>query len=122
MMEKYIKNLEVAKAISFVDQVSYLDGQIVSKTLAQNSSVSLTLFAFDKGEEISSHDSDGDALVLVLDGRGQITIDGTESTLITGQSILMPAKHPHAVYAVERFKMLLIVVFPKKEKNNESNS
>lgn len=121
-MEKYIKNLEVAKAISFVDQVSYLDGQIVSKTLAQNSSVSLTLFAFDKGEEISSHDSDGDALVLVLDGRGQITIDGTESTLITGQSILMPAKHPHAVYAVERFKMLLIVVFPKKEKNNESNS
>ena len=122
MMEKYIKNLEVAKAISFVDQVSYLDGQIVSKTLAQNSSVSLTLFAFDKGEEISSHDSDGDALILVLDGRGQITIDGTESTLITGQSILMPAKHPHAVYAVERFKMLLIVVFPKKEKNNESNS
>ena len=121
-MEKYIKNLEIAKAVSFVDQVNYLDGQIVSKTLAQNEAVSLTLFAFDKGEEISAHDSTGDALILILDGKGQITIDGTENILSAGQSILMPAEHLHAVFAIERFKMLLIVVFPKKGEKNESKS
>jgi quercetin dioxygenase-like cupin family protein len=121
-MEKFIKNLDAAKVLSLVDQVNYLDGQIVSKTLAQNEAVSLTLFAFDQGEAISTHDSDGDALILVLDGKGQITIDGKDSILSVGQSILMPAKIPHAVYAIERFKMFLIVVFQKKGEKNESKS
>jgi quercetin dioxygenase-like cupin family protein len=113
-MEKIIKNIEIGEVLHFADQVSYLKGQIVSKTLVQNDAVSITLFAFDKEEEISSHESDGDALVIVLDGEGQITIDGKCNILTSGDSILMPAKHPHAVYAPEQFKMLLIVVFPKK--------
>ena len=112
-MEKLIKNLSHSEPLNFAGQVSYLDGQIVSKTLAQNAHHSLTLFAFDKGEEISSHDSEGDALVLALDGEGRITIDGTEYNLKAGESIVMPAQIPHAVFAAERFKMLLMVLFPE---------
>ena len=89
------------------DQVSYQEGQIVSKTLVQNESVSITLFAFDKGEEISTHESGGDAFV----GTGEITIDGVKYELHEGESIVMPAKHPHAVYGKEQYKMLLVVVF-----------
>ena len=88
---------------------------MVSKTLAQNSALSLTLFAFDKGEEISSHESGGDAMVTCLDGEGKITIDGKVYLLKEGESIVMPAKKPHAVYASEQFKMFLVVVFPSKE-------
>ena len=91
--------------------MAYQAGQVVSKTLAQNDAVSVTLFAFDKGEEISTHESGGDALVLCLDGEGRITVDGVEHILHEGESILMPARHPHAVFGQERFKMLLVVVF-----------
>ena len=72
-----------------------------------------TLFAFSKGEEISTHASGGDAMVLVLEGRGRFTIDGREHFCSAGESIVMPAGKPHAVYAAEDFKMLLTVVFPQ---------
>ncbi|MCL2477441.1 cupin domain-containing protein [Candidatus Bathycorpusculum sp.] len=110
-MGKLIKNVEHGVVLPLVDEVAYQDGQIVSKTLAQNSRHSLTLFAFEKGEEISSHESAGDALVLVLDGVGRITIDGKMHLLHRGEAIVMPAQVSHAVYAVERFKMLLTVSF-----------
>ena len=90
---------------------SYQSGQVVSRTLAQNEHVSVTLFSFDKGEEISTHESGGDAMVTCLDGVGRITIDGVEHILHEGESIVMPARHPHAVYGQEQFKMLLVVVF-----------
>ena len=106
-----MKNLDVATVLTLRDQVAYQDGQVVSKTLAQNDAVSLTLFAFEKDEEISTHESGGDALVLCLDGEGRITVDGVEHILHEGESILMPARHPHAVFGQERFKMLLVVVF-----------
>ena len=93
------------------EQVSYQEGQVVSKTLAQNSAVSVTLFSFDKGEEISAHKSDGDAFVTCLDGVGKIAIDGKEYILHEGESIVMPAGHPYAVFGEERFKMLPVVVF-----------
>ena len=96
------------------DQVEYHDGQVVSKTLAQNEHVSVTLFSFDKGEEISTHESGGDAMVLGLDGQGVITIDGREHLVHAGEAIVMPAKKPHAVLATEPFKMLLIVLFPEE--------
>jgi quercetin dioxygenase-like cupin family protein len=111
-MKKLIKNIEHRVAVPLAGQVEYQDGQIVSKTLTQNNRHSLTLFAFEKGEEISSHKSEGDALVLALDGIGKIVIDGKEYFLRTGEAIVMPAKIPHAVYAEERFKMLLTVSFP----------
>jgi len=108
----YIKNIEHEQAIRLVDQVVAQPGQIVSKTLAQNRFVSITLFAFSKGEEIGMHDSTGDAMVQVLDGTGQFTVDGKEYILSAGESLVMPAKKPHSVYAKEGFTMLLTVVFP----------
>ena len=106
-----MKNINKAKVMVLKDQVSYQEGQIVSKTLVQNESVSITLFAFDKGEEISTHESGGDAFVTCLDGTGEITIDGVKNELHEGESIVMPAKHPHAVNGKEQYKMLLVVVF-----------
>ena len=106
-----IKNIDKAKVLKLKNEVSYQPGQVVSKTLAQNSAVSVTLFAFDKGEEISTHESGGDAFVTCLDGVGKITIDGVGFELREGESIVMPARHPHAVFGQEQFKMLLVVVF-----------
>ena len=110
-MKEIMKNINKAEVLELKEQVSYHDGQIVSKTLVQNANVSITLFAFSKGEEISSHESGGDAFVTCLDGKGKITIDEKEYFLCSGESIIMPAKHPHAVYGEENFKMLLVVVF-----------
>ena len=110
-MQAPMKNIDKSAVLTLKEQVSYQPGQVVSKTLAQNDAVSVTLFAFDKGEEISTHESGGDALVLCLDGEGRITVDGVEHILHEGESILMPARHPHAVSGQERFKMLLVVVF-----------
>lgn len=106
-----IKNISKAEVLVLKDQVAYQEGQVVSKTLAQNEHVSVTLFSFDKGEEISTHESGGDAFVTCLDGVGKVTIDGEEYILKEGDSIVMPAKHPHAVYGQEQFKMLLVVIF-----------
>lgn len=110
-MAKFINKIEheITKVIK--NEVAYLPGQIVSKTLSQNSYNSLTLFAFDKNEEISTHDSAEDAMILVLEGVGKITIDGKENILNAGETIIMPATIPHSVYALEQFKMLLIVLF-----------
>ncbi|HCC00939.1 MAG TPA: cupin domain-containing protein [Ruminococcaceae bacterium] len=110
-MEPKMKNIKKAEVLQLKDEVEYQEGQVVSKTLAQNDSVSVTLFAFEKGEEISTHESDGDAMVNILDGTGKITIAGKEYSLSAGETIVMPAKTPHAVYGQERFKMLLTVVF-----------
>lgn len=111
MMEPKMKNIPHAEVVTLREQVDYQPGQVVSKTLAQNEALSITLFAFEKGEEISAHKSGGDAFVTCLDGVGRITIDGQPYTLREGESIVMPAGHPHAVYGEERFKMLLVVVF-----------
>lgn len=106
-----IKNFNKAEVVTLKEQVAYQEGQVVSKTMAQNDHVSVTLFSFDKGEEISTHESGGDAFVICLDGVGRIAIDGEEYILHEGESIVMPAKHPHAVYGQEQFKMLLVVIF-----------
>ena len=105
------KNIGKEEILELKEQVAYQEGQVVSKTLVQNQAVSVTLFAFEKDEEISTHESGGDAMVTVLEGTGKCTIDGTEYFLEAGQTIIMPAKKPHAVYGQERFKMLLMVVF-----------
>ena len=106
-----IKHMEQAAVLTLKEQVAYQPGQVVSKTLAQNDALSVTLFAFDKGEEISSHRSGGDAFVTCLEGVGRITVDGQQYILHEGESIVMPAGHPHAVFGQEQFKMLLVVVF-----------
>lgn len=105
------KNIEKETVIELKEQVEYQEGQVVSKTLVQNDAVSVTIFAFEKGEEISTHESGGDAMVTVLEGIGRFTINGKVYILNAGESIIMPAKKPHAVFGEERFKMLLTVVF-----------
>lgn len=112
MTMSYLKNISPEQVRTLAGEVSAQPGQIVSKTLVQNSAVSVTLFAFSKGEEISAHVSDGDAMVLVLEGVGQMTVDGTPYDCKAGEAIVMPASKPHAVYAKEDFKMLLTVIFP----------
>lgn len=111
----YIKNITHEEVLSLASLVNAQDGQIVSKTLAQNKAVSVTLFAFAKGEEISTHESTGDAMVTVLDGVGKFTVDGKEYICNAGETLVMPAKKPHAVFAQEAFKMMLTVVFPLSE-------
>ena len=110
-MKEFMKNIAKSEVLTLKDEVAYQPGQVVSKTLAQNDALSVTLFSFDKNEEISTHAAGGDAMVVCLDGVGRITIDGEPHVLHEGETIVMPAGHPHAVYAVEQYKMLLVVVF-----------
>lgn len=110
-MQEIIKNITHAQVLTLREEVTSQLGQIVSKTLAQNAAVSITLFAFWQGEEIGTHASQGDAFVTCLEGVGRITIDGEDFLLREGESIVMPAGRPHSVYAQEAFKMLLVVVF-----------
>lgn len=105
------KNINKKEILELKNLVEYQDGQVISKTLVQNELVSVTVFSFDKGEEISTHASGGDAMVTVLDGKGRLTIGGDVYYLEKGQTIIMPKDVPHAVYGEEQFKMLLVVSF-----------
>lgn len=105
------KNIAKEQVLLLKEQVAYQKGQVVSKTLVQNELVSVTIFSFDQGEEISTHASGGDAMVTVLDGKGRFTIGSQIYYLEQGQTIIMPKDIPHAVYGEEKFKMLLVVSF-----------
>ena len=105
------KNIEKETKLHLADLVEYCPGQVVSKTLVQNELVSMTIFSFDKGEEISSHSAGGDAMVTVLDGTGKFTVGGVENVLEAGETLIMPKDIPHAVFGLKRFKMLLTVSF-----------
>ena len=105
------KNIEKHVKLNLKDQVEYQKGQVVSKTLVQNDFVSVTIFSFDKSEEISTHASGGDAMVTVLDGKGRFTVGGEVFYLEKDESIIMPKDIPHAVFGEEQFKMLLVVSF-----------
>ena len=100
------KNIEKQAVLQLKDLVEYQTGQVVSKTLVQNDKVSMTIFSFDKGEEISTH-----AMVTVLEGTGKFTVGGEVFLLHAGETLIMPKDIPHAVYGEEQFKMQLIVSF-----------
>ena len=103
------KNIEKQKLLKLKEQVEYQKGQVVSKTLVQNELVSVTIFSFDKGEEISTHAAGGDALVTVLEGTGKFIVGGEVFILNEGESVIMPKDIPHSVFGEEQFKMLLVV-------------
>lgn len=105
------KNIEKQKLLKLKEQVEYQKGQVVSKTLVQNELVSVTIFSFDKGEEISTHAAGGDALVTVLEGTGKFIVGGEIFILNEGESVIMPKDIPHPVFGEEQFKMLLVVSF-----------
>jgi quercetin dioxygenase-like cupin family protein len=100
----------IARAQDLNSLVDYSADAIVSKTILDKSAGTITLFAFDKGQGLSEHTAPYDAVVIVLDGSAKLTIGGREQLVSTGQIIIMPADVPHAVYAPQRFKMLLIMI------------
>jgi quercetin dioxygenase-like cupin family protein len=110
MEKSVVKNIEFSKAIDFAEMLAYQGGKVISATFVQNDAVSITLFAFAKGEGISTHAASGDALVYILDGVAEITIGEDKINAVTGQVVVMPANIPHGLIAIDNFKMLLIVV------------
>jgi quercetin dioxygenase-like cupin family protein len=100
----------IGKALTMADLVAYQDGSVVSKTLIDKKIGTLTLFSFDAGQGLSEHTAPFDAFVQVLDGEAEVTINGVPQTVSSGQMIIMPANHPHALQAVKPFKMLLVMI------------
>lgn len=95
---------------NLVEMVEYQEGSVISRAIIKKKTGTVTLFAFDKGEGLSEHTAPYDALVHVVDGRAQVTLSGEAFELAAGEMIVMPANEPHALQAVERFKMLLTMV------------
>jgi len=100
----------IAEAGNLVNLVDYQDGAVVRKEIIKKEKGTVTIFAFDKGQGLSEHTAPFDALVYIMDGSAEIYIAGKANLLKTGQIIIMPANKPHALKAVERFKMLLVMI------------
>ena len=101
---------EKGTKFSFNDSVEYADKAVVSKHVLKKETGNISLFAFDKGEGLSEHTAPFDAVVVIVDGKANIIIDGESNILEAGETIIMPANIPHALNAVERFKMVLIMI------------
>ncbi len=104
---------EKAKVFSFSDSVEYASGGILSKTVLKKETGNISLFSFARGEALSEHTAPFDAMIQVVDGKGEIIIGGKSFILEAGQSIIMPADITHAVKAVEKFKMVLTMIKSK---------
>lgn len=104
------KGIPAAQAVNMLNLASYQEGAVVSREVHKKPSGSVTHFAFDTGEGLSEHTAPFDALVQVIDGESEITISGTPHRVQAGEMILMPAGQPHALQAVKRFKMVLIMI------------
>ena len=99
-----------AKPEIMTDLAGYQNGSVVSRTLIEKKTGTVTLFAFGKGQALSEHTAPFDAMVYILDGKAEITISGSPYNLEAGQMIIMPANKPHALKATENFKMLLTMI------------
>lgn len=101
---------DTAKTFSMDGSIEYTSGGVISKQIIKNKSGNVTLFSFDKGQGLTEHSASYDALVQVIDGEVEIKIDGNPHHLKQGDSIIMPANIPHALDAVESFKMILTMI------------
>ena len=99
-----------AQAMKLVDLVDYQEGSVVSRTVIDKRTGTLTLFAFDEGQGLSEHTAPFDALVYLLDGEADIVISGKTLHLREGEMVIMPANEPHALKAIRRFKMMLVMI------------
>lgn len=104
-----------AKVFKLGDAVKYSKDAIVSKTLMEGKSGNVTLFAFDAGQKLSEHSAPFDAMVQVIEGRVSLTIGGKPVQVSSGEMVIMPARVPHSVQAVDKFKMLLTMLHNKPE-------
>lgn len=100
----------LGKRLELEALAGYQDGAIVSRTIIEKPTGTVTLFAFDQGQGLSEHTAPFDALVQILDGEAEITISGEPFQLTRGETIIMPANQPHALHANRRFKMLLVMI------------
>ncbi|MEI6124694.1 MAG: cupin domain-containing protein [Bacteroidota bacterium] len=107
-MEK--NEFETGQVFSFADLVNYASGAVVSRTIIKKPTGTVTVFAFDQGEGLSQHTAPFDAMVSIVDGMAEIFIDQKPYRLQAGQNIIMPANVPHALVAVEKFKMVLTMI------------
>lgn len=105
----------IAKAREITQLIDYQNNSIVSRVILKQTEGNVTLFAFSSGQELSEHTAPYDALVIGLEGKGIIGIDGNENILKSGEIILMPANHPHFLKALTNFKMMLIMIKSGKE-------
>ncbi len=112
----------IGEGFNLNEFISYADGAVVSKTLINKGIGNITLFSFDKDQELSEHTSPFDAVVHILDGEAEITIDGETKNVKTGEMIIMPANIPHALYARDKYKMLLTMLRKKVEKTEDPKS
>jgi quercetin dioxygenase-like cupin family protein len=104
------KEFDKDRIFRFEDEVDYSEGAIVSKNVLKRDTGNISLFSFDKGEGLSEHTAPFDALVQVVDGRAEITVGGKIHLLEKGDSIIMPANIPHALRAIEKYKMVLTMI------------
>ncbi len=102
--------IEIASAFVPGESIEYAGGSVVSKTILKKPTGNITLFAFDKGEGLAEHSSPHEALVQLLDGNAEITIEGATFNLRTGESIILPANIPHSLKAIGKFKMMLTMI------------
>ncbi len=107
--KQMIKNLDKQKILNLSEEIAYQQNKIVSKTIANDEKLTMTLLSFDGKQELSTHSAPGDAMVIALDGEAKIVIDGNDYGVKKGDSVIMPAKVPHGVYVTDKFQMLLIV-------------
>ncbi|HII78915.1 MAG TPA: cupin domain-containing protein [Methanosarcina sp.] len=99
-----------ARPLKAENLIEYQEGAVVSREIIRKNTGTVTVFAFDKGEGLSEHTAPFDAMVQVIDGKAEITISGNKNVLEKGDMIIMPANDPHALHALERFKMILTMI------------
>lgn len=109
----YIDKIQHSQVLDLKTEVPIEEEQMLSKTLVQRKDLGMTIFSLDKDQEIGRHSSPGDAMVNILSGLAEITIDEEIFEVAAGQTIVMPANIPHSLYAKEAFQMLLVVVKPE---------
>jgi quercetin dioxygenase-like cupin family protein len=101
---------EIEGVVSLAETVQYQPGAVISRTILKKPSGTVTAFAFDQGEGLSEHTAAFDALVLMIEGESEVSVSGVSHRLSTGHLLRLPASRPHAVKAVTRFKMLLVMI------------
>jgi len=104
------REIPVAEVVRFLDLVNYQEGAVVSRTLVNRTTGTVTLFAFDDGQGLSEHTAPFDALAYLLEGEAEITVSGKPLRTTAGEAVLMPAHQPHSLKALSRFKMVLTMI------------
>jgi quercetin dioxygenase-like cupin family protein len=110
MAENFTQIVDVANVLKLKDLAAYQEHSVVSREIIRKPSGTMTVFAFDKGEGLSEHTAPFDAAVYLLEGEAEIRIDGKPHFVKEGEMIIMPANKPHALKAITRYKMLLVMI------------